>query len=334
MSPRFAPFLVATLVSATSLLAIDPVCGESEETDFETGAVLADEVDAQGERRPVANVSFNMAQVASTTTTMDRIVVRGFDVEPPAYPALPEVEGTRINSGKKTSFARPEEFPTIANNNYREALAMTPGLLVSEEPSSPIINFGYRGLDSQRAELMQVLKDGVSVKNGQFGFPETHYTPILDAVERIEFIRAGAALQFGPQPGGALNFIMKMPSRDAQFHFVTKNAFGSDELFTDYTAIDGTIGAFGYYVYYDHRQREGFRANSDYDLNNGSVRLVYDVTNDSRFILTLDFYDEEHGEPGGLRTFIDPNVPLAANVLYQDGRNQSSRFFDRFRLER
>jgi hypothetical protein len=27
-------------------------------------------------------------------------------------------------------------------------------LLVSEEPSSPIINFGYRGLDSQRSEFM------------------------------------------------------------------------------------------------------------------------------------------------------------------------------------
>ena len=103
-------------------------------------------------------------------------------------------------------------------------MATTPGLLVSEEPSSPIINFGYRGLDSQRSEFMQVLKDGVSIKNEQFGFPETHYTPILDAVERIEFIRAGAALQFGPQPGGAMNFVMKMPRRDTQFHFMTKNA--------------------------------------------------------------------------------------------------------------
>ena len=51
---------------------------------------------------------------------MEPIVVRAFDVDPVEYPALPEVEGTRINSGKKTSFVKPEEFPTIANNNYRE----------------------------------------------------------------------------------------------------------------------------------------------------------------------------------------------------------------------
>ena len=197
------------------------------------------------------------------------MIIEGTDVNPVEYPALPEIEGTRINSGKKTSFVKPEEFPSIANNDYREALATTPGLLVSEEPSSPIVNFGYRGLDSQRSEFMQVLKDGVSIKNEQFGFPESHYTPILDAVERIEFIRAGAALQFGPQPGGALNFVMKMPRRDVPFEFTTKNLFGSDGLYQNYTNVDGTVGQFGYYAYYDHRQRDGFRTNSDYDLNNG-----------------------------------------------------------------
>jgi Fe(3+) dicitrate transport protein len=301
--------------------------------EFARAAEMANAVTENSTRRLESAATLTLAPVVQTAES-EHIIVRGFDVEPPAYPALPEVEGTRINSGKKTSFIKPDEFPTIANNNYREALAMTPGLLVSEEPSSPIINFGYRGLDSQRAELMQVLKDGVSIKNEQFGFPETHYTPILDAVERIEFIRAGAALQFGPQPGGALNFIMKMPRKDAPFHFMTKNAYGTDDLFTSYTAIDGTVGQFGYYAYYDHREREGFRTNSDYDLDNGSVRLVWEVTGNDRFVLTLDGYDEEHGEPGGLRRH-EPGVPDPANsVLYEVDRNASSRFFDRFRLKR
>jgi Fe(3+) dicitrate transport protein len=294
-------------------------------------------------RPPLTNITADGAQLpvslaavseSSSTVEAEPVVVHGFDVEPVEYPALPEVEGTRINSGKKTSFVKPEEFPSVANNNYREVLATTPGLLVSEEPSSVIINFGYRGLDSQRAETMQVLKDGISIKNEQFGFPETHYTPILDAVERIEFVRAGAALQFGPQPGGALNFVMKMPRKDAPFHFLTKNLYGSDELFQNFTSIDGTIGQFGYYAYYDHRQREGFRTNSDYDLNNGSVRLVWEASPNDRFVLTLDAYEEEHGEPGGLRRRGDPAGNPARSVFYDDDRNASTRFFDRFRLER
>jgi Fe(3+) dicitrate transport protein len=318
-----------TVPSAITETDVDADSDDSDTDKHSARKTKPGSVDANGFRLPEGPLS--LAQVTETT---ERVVVYGLDVEPPAYPALPEVEGTRINSGKKTSFVKPEEFPTISNNNYREALATTPGLLVSEEPNSPIINIGYRGLDSQRAEFSQVLKDGISIKNEQFGFPETHYTPILDAVERIEFVRTGAALQFGPQPGGAVNFIMKMPGKDAPFHFLTKNLFGSDDLFQSFTEVDGTSGQLGYYVYYDHREREGFRQNSDYNLDNGSVRLVYEVSNNSRFILTGDFYDEEHGEPGGLRTTIDPTFPADQSVLYQVDRNASSRLFDRFRLKR
>jgi hypothetical protein len=227
-------------------------------------------VNAEGTLLPDEGERLSMALNSATEAAeAESVVVTGsFDIYPVPYPALPPVEGTRINSGKKTSFVRPEEFPVFPNNDYRDVMATTPGIIVSEEPSSPIINFGYRGLNSQRSEFMQVLKDGVSIKNEQFGFPETHYTPILDAVERIELIRAGAALQFGPQPGGALNFVMKMPRQDAPFHFTTRNVFGSDEYYRNYTEVDGTIGPLGYYFYYDHRQIEGFReANSDYDLN-------------------------------------------------------------------
>src|SRR4051794_24816361 len=199
--------------------------------------------------------SLSLAATSVTETAeVESVVVTGtwFDTCPVPYPALPPVEGTRINAGKKTSFIKPAEFPTFAGNDYREAMATTPGIVVSEEPQSPIINFGYRGLNSQRSEFTQVLKDGVSIKNEQFGFPESHYTPMLDAVERIEIVRAGAALQFGPQPGGAINFVMKMPRVDAPFHFSTRNVFGSYDYYRNFTEVDGTVGRFGYYAYYDH----------------------------------------------------------------------------------
>src|SRR4029453_15245204 len=110
------------------------------------------------------------------------------------------------------------------------------------------------------------LQKGVSIKNEQFCFPKTHYTPILDAVERIEVIRAGAGLQFGSQPGGAINFVMKIPRLDAPFHLSNRNVFGSYGYYRNYPEGDGAVGPVGYYFYYDHRQQDGFReANSDYD---------------------------------------------------------------------
>ena len=354
-----------TLVLGTALAGISLYCfvGSSLGQDAITASVAAsdnddvdgDDTDDKGDKSrrrrsrksdgvvntdnaPWADANINRSLAITSVAEpaeVERVVVTGtpFDIYPVPYPALPPVEGTRINAGKKTSFVKPEEFPTFAGNDYREVMATTPGIIVSEEPQSPIINFGYRGLNSQRSEFTQVLKDGVSIKNEQFGFPETHYTPILDAVERIELIRAGAALQFGPQPGGAINFVMKMPRQDAPFHFTTKNVFGSYGYYRNYTEIDGTIGSLGYYFYYDHRQQDGFReANSDYNLNGGSPRLVWDVTSDSRFILTLDAYDEEHGEPGGLRRREEVNPPNS--VFVEDDRTATTRFFDRFRLER
>ena len=123
-------------------------------------------------------------------------------------PFLPDVEGTRINAGKKTSNIRLQELPEISNDNYRQVLARTPGVILSEE-STPLLSIGYRGYDPHRTQYFQVLEDGVPIHADMFGYPEAYYTPPLDAVERIEIIRGGAALMYGPQPAGAINFVMK-----------------------------------------------------------------------------------------------------------------------------
>ncbi len=242
---------------------------------------------------------------------------------------LPPVQGTRIFSGKKNSVIDLDEFPRIMNNNYRQALAKTPGLMLSEE-TTPLVSIGYRGLDPNRIQFMQVLKDGIPIHADQFGYPESYYTPPLDTVDRIEFIGDGAALMYGPQPGGALNFITHRPSADHRFSFGTKNTYGSDDFYSNFTYVDGTVGRVGYYGYYNRRQGEGFRqANSDFTLDAGLIKLVLDGHTDSRWILAVEGYEEEHGEPGGL-TFA--TTPGAAN--YNVNRDATTRFNDRFELKR
>jgi Fe(3+) dicitrate transport protein len=244
-------------------------------------------------------------------------------------PFLPAVEGTRINSGKKSSLIDLDAFPRITNNNYRQALALTPGLYLSEE-TTPLISIGYRGLDPHRVQFTQVLKDGVPIHADQFGYPEAYYTPPLDTVDRIEFLRGGASLMYGPQPGGALNYVTHRPRLDRPFSFGTTNTFGSDDYYSNFTYLDGTSGRLGYYAYYNHRQGDGFRtANSDFDLNAAHLKLVLDGSTDSRWILTLEGYEEEHGEPGGLTFATGPNA-----VNYDANRDAASRLNDRFELKR
>lgn len=237
---------------------------------------------------------------------------------------LPPVQGTEIYSGKKASVIDLDAFPKVQANNYRQAFALTPGLLYSEE-TSPLVSVGYRGIgEPHRMQFFQVLKDGIPIHADMIGYPEAYYTPPLDVVDRIEFVRGGASLMYGPHHAGALNYVTYEPRRDKEFSARSQQVFGSDDLYSTYNSIDGTVGRTGYLAYYNHRQSDGFRtANSDYRLDGGHFKLKYDLTDESHLTMALDAYEEEHGEPGGL-----------SQAAYAADRDMATRLDDRFRLRR
>jgi len=244
-------------------------------------------------------------------------------------PFLPEVQGTRINVGKKTTVLDFDSLPRITGNNYRQALAQAPGLILSEE-TSPLVSIGYRGLEPHRSQFTQVMKDGVPIHADQFGYPEAYYVPPLDTVDRIEFIRGGAGLMYGPQPGGALNYVTHRPRTDRAFGAGTLHTLGSDGYYSTFSYVDGTTGPVGYYGYYNHRQSDGIRsANSDYELDAFHGRVVVGAATTSRFIISAEIYEEQHGEPGGL-TFASGT----GTVNYNTQRETPSRLHDRFTLDR
>lgn len=254
-------------------------------------------------------------------------VVGSRDEEIPRF--LPDVEGVDIYAGKKTTVIDPTEPPKIVNDNYRQLLSRTPGLILAEE-STPLVSIGYRGLDPHRTQFTQVLKDGVPIAADLFGYPENYYMPPLDSIEQLDFVHGGAALLYGPQPGGSLNFVTRKPNPTTPFSLYSNQTFGSDNYYSTYNALSGTYDRLGYYTYYYQKQGDGFRqANSDFALYSGSVKGQYALDDTSSVKLAFDGYNEEHGEPGGLRLTEADNA-----VLYQVDRNATSRFFDRFRLKR
>ena len=268
------------------------------------------------------------AQERRDSTKLPTLVIKA-EAAPASSPFLPPVEGTRINAGKKTAVIDLEKIPQVVNHNYRQALTLTPGLILAEDVT-PLVSLGYRGLNPYRSQFTQMLKDGIPITMDMFGYPEAYYTPPLDGVDKIEFLHGGASLMFGPQPGGSLNYITHRPRYGEKFRFTPQNTFGSDNLYSTYNAIDGTVDRVGYYGYFHHRQTDGFRkANSDLGLYAGSVKIVLDAHSHSRWTLSLDAYSEEHGEPGGLTLENGANT-----VNYADNREGVSRPFDRFRLDR
>lgn len=267
----------------------------------------------------------------ATATELPMVVVES-EAESDATiqgPFLPDVQGPTLNAGKKTTIIDLDALPKIHAANYRQALIQTPGLILSEE-NSPLLSIGYRGLEPHRTQYTQVLKDGIPIHADQFGYPEAYYVPPLETVDRIEFIRGGASLLYGPQPGGALNFVTHRPRTDRVFGGASSSTFGADNAWSTFTYVDGTRDRLGYYVYYSHRETDGLRrANSDVDLDAFQVKLALDAEGPARWFATIESYREEHGEPGGLSLGNGAN-----DVNFNVDRDGSSRLLDRFELDR
>ncbi len=277
----------------------------------------------------LAVFGFGQLLAQETVQQMEEVQVRADYDREVSGAFLPDVDGTKIHAGKKTSNIDLEQIPDISMDNYRQVISKTPGLVLAEE-NTPLLSIGYRGYDPHRTQFFQVLEDGIPIHADMVGYPEAYYTPPLDAVESVEVVRGGAALMYGPQPAGAINFVMKKPPLDTPFTVESTNILGSFDMYSNFTSFGGTLGKFGYYGYYDHQQTDGFReSNSDFFLNAWGGTFALDATGPVRWYLNATAYDETHGEPGGLTLENGPNT-----VNYNTDRDGTSRFFDRMRVSR
>ena len=246
-------------------------------------------------------------------------------------PFLPDVVGTKIYSGKKTSVVDFDAMPQIQTDNYRQAFSQTPGLLVSELSNPSLLSLGSRGIgDPHETQNLLVLKDGVPFVADLFGYPTVYYAPPFESIDRLEFFRGGASLLYGPQPAGALNYVTHLPRTDRKWSVAAQQIVGSDNLFSTYASFDGTVDRLGYLGYFSRRSGDSFRdENSDFETFGGSFKIVIDAQKETRWIFNMDAFSADSGEPGGL-TF-DRG---AGRLNYDVDREATQNQFDRVRVER
>lgn len=246
-------------------------------------------------------------------------------------PFLPETQGTMLYAGKKTTVVDFDAMPQIQTDNYRQAFAKTPGLLTSELSNASLLSLSYRGIgDPHESQNLLVTKDGVPFVLDPFGYPTVYYAPPFESVDRLELIAGGAALLYGPQPSGVLNYATHAPDRRHAASIATQHIAGSNDLYSTFSTLEGGLGRIGYQGTFDHRSGTSFRThNSDFDLNGGSLRVVLDASSSARWTLDLDAYDADSGEPGGLTL-----ATGAGRLNYFQDRTQTQLAFDRVRVER
>ncbi len=238
------------------------------------------------------------AALAEADVQHEEVVVTGTGYD--AGPFMPEYSGAQIYSGKKTSSHSLAKLPAMQPDQYRQAFTQIPGLLISEVAVPSIVNLSYRGLnDPHESNGLLVMKDGLPVLSDWHGYPTLYYSPPLEAVERVEFIRGGSSLLYGPQPGPALNYVTYDPPAE-KFVGETKHTFGSNSMYSTFNSLGGTYGPVGYYGYYHHRQADGERDNSDYAVHSGNFKTVLKAGETSKLTANFDAYDSESGEAGRL----------------------------------
>lgn len=219
-----------------------------------------------------------------------------------------------VFSAKKADIIRPERLNVnAATNNARQLFSRVAGLTIWENgDGGSQLNIGTRGLNPSRTSNFNTRQNGYDISADPLGYPETYYTPPLQAISRIELIRGAASLQFGPQFGGMINFeLLASPNR--RFGFISEQSAGSFGMFTSFNAVGGTSDRTSYFAYWQHRRGDGWRDRSGFESNNAHIRIAQQLNEFSSVTFEYSRYRHLAETPGGLtdRQFvIDPEIVL------------------------
>ncbi len=207
-----------------------------------------------------------------------------------------------IFEGKKNEIVLLDNL--VANkaaNNPRQIYGTVTGLNIWESDYAGLqLDIGGRGLNPSRTSNFNTRQNGYDISADALGYPESYYTPPADALKEIEVTRGAAALQYGTQFGGAVNFKFRDGAEDKMIQYRGKQSIGSYEYISSYNELSGVIKkGWQYFTFYQKRKGKGWRENSSLDANNYFARLAY-KGNYSKFNVEFTHLDYLSQQAGGL----------------------------------
>jgi Fe(3+) dicitrate transport protein len=228
---------------------------------------------------------------------------------------MPDMKDNVIYAGKKTEVIDLNQLNAdLSTNNTRQVFSKIPGMSIWENDGSGIqVGVASRGLSPNRSWEFNVRQNGYDISSEAFGYPESYFSPPMEALERIELVRGAASLQFGPQFGGLLNYQVKKGNPLKPLSFETQQTVGSYGLFNTYNAIGGTYKKISYYSYFHHRTAEGWRSNSRYNIYAGYFSVSYQVSKKIKISGEYTRMDYESQQPGGLTDIQFKENPRQSN---------------------
>jgi Fe(3+) dicitrate transport protein len=272
----------------------------------------------------IAQAAFAAESGAAATDPQDKeavlapVVIKG-DV-------LGEASDAEVRSyAGSRSLVSSEELSKASVRGLDDALQRVPGVKIFDETGTGALpQLSVRGLYESRSGRVQALSDGIPLALAPYGqtslslFPQT-----LATVDRIDIVRGGAAVQYGPNNvGGVINFISRpIPAKwETTLQERITFAPGGRQLYDSYLGTGGYLtDNFGLQLDLNTLDGEYGREHSETSVQNYRLRGQWDI-DDTR---SLSF--------GVQRYIADMDLAGALSVAdYKDDPRQSTRDLDRF----
>lgn len=217
------------------------------------------------------------AQKKDSTSNLKEVTVVGYKSMNGVGHLLDMQDGI-VYAGKKTEIIVIDSLDANKSiNNTRQILGRIPGLNIVETESSGFTANGIatRGLNPSQSIEMNARQNGYNISADVYGYNEAYYIPPMEAVKRIEMVRGAASLQFGAQFGGLINYITEDAPKDKAIQFTTSQTIGSFGMYNFYNAIAGNRKKLSYTAYFQYRNMDGFRPNSEQQQLSAFGKLQY-----------------------------------------------------------
>ncbi|CAH7217875.1 Vibrioferrin receptor PvuA [Vibrio chagasii] len=260
-----------------------------------------------------------LAASEAQTTTMETVVVTGSLI------GNSELEDVREYPGARTVLTN-EQIKKTGTLSVDSALQSVPGIKVQDETGTGVLpNISVRGLKASRSGHAQFLMDGVPLTLAPYGHTgQSIFPATLSMLDRIDIVRGGAAVQYGPNNvGGVINLVTKPIPYQWQTEIsnrLTVFEDGDTPLNDIYLRTGGWLNdVLALQVEGNFLKGESFREHSDTDVKNFQAKLQWLLSDTQELQAFVQRYDADTQMPGAL-----------SPEDYEKDRTQSKRPYDEY----
>ncbi|KAF1072027.1 MAG: Fe(3+) dicitrate transport protein FecA [Pseudomonas citronellolis] len=218
-----------------------------------------------------------------------------------------------------------EQLHKASVRGVDEALQRVPGVKIFDETGTGALpQIAVRGLYESRSGRLQALSDGIPLALAPYGQTGLSLFPVTMAtVDRVDVVRGGAAVQYGPNNvGGVVNFISKPIPHEWRSTLQERSTFyaGGRQLWDTYLGTGGYLtDNFGLQLDLNTLNGQAGREHSDTDIQNYRLRGQWNIDDAQDLSFGIQHYKAD--------------MDLAGALSVQDYKHdprQSTRPLDRF----